>query len=170
MKHLSTLPATLLLPLLLPRPALAQSWDEALYKQIERRIRMSQFANRKYKITQFGASTKASAAQNQKAINHAILLCSRKGGGCVVVPRGVWHTGAIRLNNIENVYNITIRNCRFDGVTKAPVSISGKTRNICFDHLFINGSRIPTRTDRPASTTPAKAPAEMQRKTDNKHF
>lgn len=99
MKHLSTL----LVALLLPLTALAQNWDEALYKQIEQSIRMPQFADREYKITQFGASPNASAAKNQKAINKAILACSKNGGGRVVVPKGNWLTGAIRLHSHVNL-------------------------------------------------------------------
>lgn len=99
MKQLSTLLVALFLPLF----ALAQSWDEAMYKQIEQSIRMPQFADREYSITQFGASPKASAAKNQKAINRAILMCSKKGGGRVVVPRGEWLTGAIRMQSHVNL-------------------------------------------------------------------
>ena len=99
MKHLSTLLVALLLPLL----GSAQSWDEAMYKQIEQSIRMPQFADREYKITQFGASPQASAAKNQKAINRAILQCSKKGGGRVVVPKGEWLTGAIRMQSHVNL-------------------------------------------------------------------
>ncbi len=93
MRHLSTLLAALLLPLL----AMARSWDDAMYKQIEQSIRMPQFADKEYAITGFGASPKATPAQNQKAINRAIAQCSKRGGGRVVVPAGVWETGAIRL-------------------------------------------------------------------------
>jgi unsaturated rhamnogalacturonyl hydrolase len=99
MKHLSTLLVALLLPLL----GFAQSWDEAMYKQIEQSIRMPQFADREYTITQFGASPQASAAKNQKAINRAILQCSKKGGGRVVVPKGEWLTGAIRMQSHVNL-------------------------------------------------------------------
>ena len=99
MKHLSTLLVALLLPLL----GFAQSWDEAMYKQIEQSIRMPQFADREYNITQFGASPQASAAKNQKAINRAILQCSKKGGGRVVVPKGEWLTGAIRMQSHVNL-------------------------------------------------------------------
>ena len=91
--------AALLLPLL----AQAQSWDEAQYRQIEQSIRKPVFAGREYRITDFGASVRATAARNQKAINRAIATCSRQGGGRVVVPRGEWLTGAIRLQSRVNL-------------------------------------------------------------------
>jgi polygalacturonase len=99
MRYLSTLLVALLLPLL----ASAQSWNEAQYKQIEQSIRMPQFADREFVITKFGASEKASAARNQKAINAAIAACSKRGGGRVVVPRGLWLTGAVRLQSGVNL-------------------------------------------------------------------
>lgn len=99
MKYLSTMLVALLLPLL----AVAQGWDEALYKQIEQSIRMPQFPDREYVITKYGASEKATAAKNQKAINAAISDCSKRGGGHVVVPRGLWMTGAIRLQSGVNL-------------------------------------------------------------------
>lgn len=46
------------------------------------------------------------------------------------------------LDSIVNVYDVLVRNCRFNGVTQDPVRITGKTRNIHFDHLFINNSLI----------------------------
>ena len=93
----------MLVALLLPLLASAQSWNEAQYKQIEQSIRMPQFADREFVITKFGASEKASAARNQKAINAAIAACSKRGGGRVVVPRGLWLTGAVRLQSGVNL-------------------------------------------------------------------
>ena len=45
----------LALSLLLPVLAIAQGWDEAMYKQIEQSIREPQFADKTYPITKFGA-------------------------------------------------------------------------------------------------------------------
>lgn len=93
---------TLLLCLLMPLAAMASAWDSQ-YKQIENSIRQPQFPDRTYLITKYGASTKATAKQNQKAINKAIALCSMAGGGRVVVPEGTWNTGAIRLKSHVNL-------------------------------------------------------------------
>ena len=45
----------------------------------------------------------------------------------------------IGLDEDTYVHDITVRNCRFDGV-KSGNSITGKTRNVKFDRLFVNGS------------------------------
>ena len=105
----------MMLCLLLPIAAIAQSvtagapapsyWDEAQYKQIEQSIRVPQFADKAYVITKYGAKTTNTAAQNQKAIQKAIDLCSKKGGGRVIVPAGQkFLTGAITLKNGVNLH------------------------------------------------------------------
>ena len=47
----------------------------------------------------------------------------------------------IGLDEDTFVHDITVRNCRFDGV-QAGNTITGKTRNITFDRLFLNGSLV----------------------------
>ena len=59
---------------------LAAGWDTD-YAQIEKSIRKVTFPDKKFVITKYGASTKAKAAKNQKAINKAIEACSKAGGG-----------------------------------------------------------------------------------------
>lgn len=73
------------------------------YKQVEQGIRTPEFADKSFVITKYGASTKASAAKNQKAINDAIIACSKAGGGKVIIPAGEWNTGAIRLRSHVNL-------------------------------------------------------------------
>lgn len=92
----------LLLCLLFPAVAMADGW-ETTYKQIEKSIRQPQFANRDFKITKYGASTTATAAVNQKAINKAIAACSKAGGGRVIVPAGTFNTAAITLLSHVNL-------------------------------------------------------------------
>lgn len=89
--------------LLVPMVASAQDVWQTKYAEIEKSIQAPAFKGKLYKITKFGASTKASAAVNQKGINAAIEKCSRDGGGKVVVPKGVWNTGAIRLKSHVNL-------------------------------------------------------------------
>ena len=93
-----------MLCLLMPMVVLAQGWDAAQYKQIEQSIRVPQFADKTYLITKYGAKTDATAAQNQKAIQKAIDVCSKKGGGKVVVPAGShFLTAAIQLKSGVNL-------------------------------------------------------------------
>ena len=94
----------LVLSLLAPVLAIAQGWDEAMYKQIEQSIREPQFADKTYPITKYGASPETTAAKNQKAIQKAIDQCSKKGGGKVIVPAGQkFLTGAITLKSGVNL-------------------------------------------------------------------
>lgn len=102
MKILRNLLSTLTLLLLCPIVTNAGVWDTQ-YKQIEANIKAPVFANREFNITKFGAKVSASAAVNQKAINNAILACSKAGGGKVIIPAGIWNTGAIRLQNHVNL-------------------------------------------------------------------
>ena len=93
-----------MLCMLTPLLASAQQWNEAQYRQIEQSIRTPKFADKAYVITKYGAKTDNTAAKNQKAIQKAIDLCSKKGGGRVVVPAGQkFLTGAIELKSGVNL-------------------------------------------------------------------
>ena len=93
-----------MLCMLTPLLATAQQWNEAQYRQIEQSIRTPKFADKAYVITKYGAKTDNTAAKNQKAIQKAIDLCSKKGGGHVVVPAGQkFLTGAIELKSGVNL-------------------------------------------------------------------
>lgn len=92
----------LLLCLLFPVAMKADSWSDQ-YKKIEESIRQPHFADREFNITKYGASTKATAAVNQKSINKAIIACSKAGGGRVVIPAGTFNTGAITLKSHVNL-------------------------------------------------------------------
>ncbi len=83
----------------------APQWDEATYRQIEQSIREPKFADKAYLITKYGAKVTNTAAQNQKAIQKAIDLCSKKGGGRVIIPAGEpFLTGAITLKDGVNLH------------------------------------------------------------------
>ncbi len=92
----------ILLSLLIPALATASAWDKE-YRAIESGIVEPRFADRDFDITKYGASSAASAAQNQKAITAAIAACAKAGGGRVVVPAGTYSTGAIRLESNINL-------------------------------------------------------------------
>jgi len=59
--------------------------------------------NKIVNITEYGASIDAQAETNQIAINKAIKECSEAGGGKVIVPAGVWNTGALTLLSHVNL-------------------------------------------------------------------
>ena len=94
---------SLLVALLIPVCSYAAGWDDAEYKRIEQSIQQPKLSEKVYAITSYGAKTTASAAQNQKAINRAIALASKKGGGKVVIPAGTWNTGAIEMKSGVNL-------------------------------------------------------------------
>lgn len=102
-KQIMKLLKALLISLLFPICVSAQGWDDNKYKQIESSIQQPVFGEKVYDITKYGASLKATPAANQKAINKAIQVCSKAGGGKVKVPAGVWNTGPITLLSKVNL-------------------------------------------------------------------
>ncbi|HEV7406239.1 MAG TPA: pectinesterase family protein [Chthoniobacteraceae bacterium] len=65
------------------------------------RIKPPQFAARDFSITDFGAAAETDCTG---AIAKAIAACHSAGGGRVVIPRGVWLTGAIHLQSNVNLH------------------------------------------------------------------
>ncbi len=56
-----------------------------------------------FRITDYGASGDGQT-MNTQAINKAILECSERGGGVVLVPKGFWLTGPIYLKSNVNLH------------------------------------------------------------------
>src|SRR3990167_2842344 len=54
-------------------------------------------------ITKFGAVPDGNTL-NTKAINNAIDACSKKGGGVVLVPAGLWLSGPVVLKSNVNLH------------------------------------------------------------------
>jgi polygalacturonase len=74
-------------------------WEQAA--MIRTRIRPPLFARRDFEITRYGAAGDG-VKDSTAAISRAIAACHEAGGGRVVVPEGVWLTGAIHLkSNVE---------------------------------------------------------------------
>lgn len=72
-------------------------------------------------------------------VNVENVTCQKSDYGVLIIGR----------DSLENVYDINIKNCKFDGVVKEPVKITGKTRNVKFDNLVINGSLVLNKEDKP---------------------
>ena len=72
-------------------------------------------------------------------VNVENVTCQKSDYGVLIIGR----------DSLENVYDINIKNCKFDGVVKQPVKITGKTRNVKFDNLVINGSLVLNKEDQP---------------------
>lgn len=56
-----------------------------------------------FNIVKYGAINDG-ITLNTKAINDAIIACNKKGGGVVVVPKGLWITGPIELKSNVNLH------------------------------------------------------------------
>ncbi|MBD0372695.1 MAG: glycoside hydrolase family 28 protein [Pyrinomonadaceae bacterium] len=67
------------------------------------RIRPPRFPARDFRITDYGARA-GGQADSTEAIRKAIDACNRAGGGRVVVPAGVFLTGAIHLKSNVNLH------------------------------------------------------------------
>ena len=46
------------------------------------------------------------------------------------------------LDEADNIYNINVKNCRFNGVQEEPVMRTGKSHDLHFENLFVNGSLV----------------------------
>src|SRR5687768_13817294 len=101
-KHLSSGAAGVVL---FPQVSSAQAdgpW-EIIYPQILRRIVPPTFRKKDFSILKYGAKA-GGTFDCREAINKAIDACSKSGGGRVVVPSGVFLTGAIRLKSNVNLH------------------------------------------------------------------
>lgn len=81
----------------------ATAWKR-VYPEILKSIQAPSFREATYDIRQYGAIADDEKHLNHKAINAAIGACSRDGGGTVIVPAGVWHTGPITLQSNVNLH------------------------------------------------------------------
>jgi unsaturated rhamnogalacturonyl hydrolase len=84
-----------------PSRAAAVGWSEV--PRILSRIRAPRFPARDFNITDYGAVA-GGRSDSTEAIRKAVEACSRAGGGRVVVPAGVFMTGAIHLRSNVNLH------------------------------------------------------------------
>ncbi|WP_313360541.1 glycosyl hydrolase family 28-related protein, partial [Empedobacter sp.] len=80
--------------------------DENIYKDIEfnmPKVKETSFPNRVVSIAQYGAKSDG-IFKNTEAINKAISETSAKGGGKVVIPRGIWLSGPIEIKSNINLH------------------------------------------------------------------
>lgn len=56
---------------------------------------------------------------------------------CKKCDYGVYVIGS---GKVENVSDIVVKNCQFNGIQKLPVNITGKTRNIKLENVTVSGS------------------------------
>lgn len=78
-----------------------QAWSQL--KTIEKEIKSPQFLNSDYSVLDYGAQQEDNH-DNSEAFKKAIEMCSKNGGGRVIVPRGKYLTGPIHLENNVNLH------------------------------------------------------------------
>jgi polygalacturonase len=66
-------------------------------------VKQAVFKKDSFYISKYGAKADG-ITLNTKAINNAINDCSKKGGGIVVIPAGLWLTGPIELKSNVNLH------------------------------------------------------------------
>ena len=76
----------------------AREWT-TLCPAIEREISVPAFPDRTFSIVDYGAVPDDPKALNHGAIGRAIEACHEAGGGRVLIPAGVWHTGPLTLRS-----------------------------------------------------------------------
>ena len=79
------------------------AWKKG-YPKIQKQIKAPVFKKKTYSITDHGAVANDPGFLNDKAINSTIDLCSSNGGGTVLIPKGIWHTGPVVLKSKVNLH------------------------------------------------------------------
>ena len=80
--------------------------QQDIYKGIEfsmPKVKETKFPNRTVNIKEFGAKSDG-IFKNTEAINKAISQTNLKGGGRVIIPRGIWLSGPIDLKSNINLH------------------------------------------------------------------
>ena len=77
-------------------------WGNIIVGQNLPKVALPAFNKTTYNIVHYGAVADG-ITLNTKSINSAIDECSRKGGGIVVIPKGLWLTGPIVLKSNVNL-------------------------------------------------------------------
>ena len=70
---------------------------------IQQTILPTTFPDQSFSILDFNAKGDGTS-KNTEAIQQAIDACHEAGGGKVIVPAGIYHTGAIRLKSHVNLH------------------------------------------------------------------
>lgn len=78
-----------------------EAWKKA--ELILKNTKEPLFPNKKYSIIDYGAVS-GGDFDNTLSINNAIKICSKNGGGIVLVPKGKYLSGAIHLENNINLH------------------------------------------------------------------
>lgn len=87
-----------------PAPTATQPVDKwEIAREIEREVKPPQFPDKVFNVLDYGVREGADL-NNAEAFARAISECHKAGGGKVVVPKGVYHAGAIHLLDNVNLH------------------------------------------------------------------
>ncbi len=118
---------------------------DALYKNLEfsmLKIVEPSFANNSVSIKDFGAVADG-VTLNTKAFADAIDAVVKKGGGKVIIPRGIWLTGPIVLKSNINLYTeagaLIIFSKNFDDYPLLETSFEGLNTVRCISPIYGKG-------------------------------
>jgi polygalacturonase len=84
-----------------PTTSPSAGWSQT--PQIRARIKAPVFPDRQIRITDYGATAGADGDATE-ALRQAIAACNAAGGGRVVVPAGIFNTGAVHLKSNVNLH------------------------------------------------------------------
>ena len=80
-----------------------KAWNE-VYPAIEKQIAQPSFRDKDYKLLDYGKKSRTKGFLYTELINKVIDVCSREGGGRVVIPKGTWLTGPITIKDNVNLH------------------------------------------------------------------
>ena len=119
--------------------------ETSIYDGIEfnmPKVQTTSFPNYEVSITDFGAKD-GGIIKNTDAFAKAINNVSSKGGGTVIVPRGVWLTGPITLKSNINLHledgALIIFSKNFDDYPIVKTSFEGLNTVRCISPINANG-------------------------------
>ncbi|MDE6378315.1 MAG: glycoside hydrolase family 28 protein, partial [Duncaniella sp.] len=80
-----------------------KAWNE-VYPAIEKQIARPTFRDKDYKLFDYGKKSRTKGFLYTELINKVIDVCSREGGGRVIIPKGEWLTGPITIKDNVNLH------------------------------------------------------------------
>jgi polygalacturonase len=106
------------------------------------RVKETSFPDYAKKITDFGAEA-GGLIKNTEAINKAVEEVNSKGGGKVIVPRGIWLTGPIILKSNVNLHledgALLLFSRDFDDYPLIETSFEGLKTVRCISPIYAKG-------------------------------
>ncbi|GHN02329.1 glycoside hydrolase [Cytophagales bacterium WSM2-2] len=136
--------AGILFALLIAGSAWSQSasgiYDDLGFKM--QKVAEPSFPNNAVSIKDFGA-VPGGSTNNTKAFADAIDAISKKGGGKVIIPRGIWLTGPIQLKSNINLYSeegaLIIFSKNYDEYPLIETSFEGLNTVRCLSPIYGKG-------------------------------